>query len=173
MDSPVRLGVTPVTTTPAEFYCQRFWGFTCPHWICGLCGLSHCPAVPPSLSALKCGNAWSTSQHLTHPVHQPPPCRVFFPSQLPLSTPPTRLDEWFLFNSLVVGLPSTLIFWKFWLFLFSNWLLSFFSLSEDAKHIYLYLHLGWRYEALESKLNEHSILASIRISALKSDCLLL
>ena len=35
---------------------------------------------------------------------------------LPISTPPTGLDECFLFDSLVVGLPYSLIFWQLWLF---------------------------------------------------------
>ena len=37
---------------------------------------------------------------------------------LPISTPPTSLDECFFFNSLVVGLPYGLIFFQFWLFIF-------------------------------------------------------
>ena len=37
-------------------------------------------------------------------------------TQLPISAPPTSLDECFFFNSLVVGLPYSLIFWQFWLF---------------------------------------------------------
>ena len=36
--------------------------------------------------------------------------------QLPVSTPPTNLDECFFFNSLVVGLTCSWIFWQFWLF---------------------------------------------------------
>ena len=35
--------------------------------------------------------------------------------QLHVSTPPASLDECF-FNSFVVGLPYSLIFWQFWLF---------------------------------------------------------
>ena len=34
---------------------------------------------------------------------------------LPISMPPTSLDECFLFNSLIVGLPYSSIFWPFWL----------------------------------------------------------
>ena len=36
--------------------------------------------------------------------------------QLPISAPPTSLDECFFFNSLVVRLPYALIFCQFWLF---------------------------------------------------------
>ena len=34
-------------------------------------------------------------------------------TQLPISAPPTSLDECFFFNSLVVGLPYSSIFWQF------------------------------------------------------------
>ena len=37
-------------------------------------------------------------------------------ARLPITTPPTDLDECFFFNSLVVGLPYSLIFWQFMLF---------------------------------------------------------
>ena len=50
-----------------------------------------------------------------HPVLQPPPCHESSPPQLPIFTPPTCLDECFSFNSLVAGLPYSLIFWQFWL----------------------------------------------------------
>ena len=33
-----------------------------------------------------------------------------------ISSPPNGLDECFFFNSLVVGLPNSLIFCQFWLF---------------------------------------------------------
>ena len=36
--------------------------------------------------------------------------------QLPISAPPTRLNECFFFNSLVVRLPYSSIFWQFWMF---------------------------------------------------------
>ena len=49
-------------------------------------------------------------------VLQPPPCCVFSPPQLPVSAPPTGLDECFFFNSLAVRLPYSSIFLQFWLF---------------------------------------------------------
>ena len=52
------------------------------------------------------------------------------------------LGECFFFKSLVVGLPYSLVFWKFWLFLFLNLLLSFFWLCEEAQCVYLHFHLG-------------------------------
>ena len=54
-----------------------------------------------------------------------------------------HLDECF-FNPLVVGLPYSSIFCQFWLCCFLNWLLSFFWLYEEVKHIYLCLHLVWK-----------------------------
>ena len=68
-------------------------------------------------------------------------------ARLTVSTPPTSLDECFFFNSLVVGLPYSLIFCQFWLFFlfcFLNSLLSFFWLCEEAQCVYLHLHLSWK-----------------------------
>ena len=59
-----------------------------------------------------------------------------------LAARPTCLDECFFFNSLVVGLPYSLIFWPFWLFFYFKFVVSFFWLCEEAKYIYLYHHLG-------------------------------
>ena len=104
--------------------------------------LSHSPVVPSGLSACKCGITLSTSHCLALPVLQPPPCYTFSlptcPSRfncmrmwdcpvcqpsprplcqpLPISAPPTGLDECFFFNSLVVRLPYSLIFCQFWLY---------------------------------------------------------
>ena len=58
--------------------------------------------------------------------------------------PSYHLGEYFFFNSLVVSLPHSSIIWQFWLFLFVNLLLSFFWLWEEAKYIYLLLHLCWK-----------------------------
>ena len=55
---------------------------------------------------------------------------------LPVSAPPTGLDECFFFISLVVGLPYSLISCQFWLF-FVFKLLSFFWLCEEAQCVYL------------------------------------
>ena len=87
------------------FFSQRFRGFMSLHRSPGWHSLSHSPVVPPGLSAHKCGTSHSTSH-------------VSSPSQLPVSAPPTGLGECFFFNSLVVRLPHSLIFWQFWLFFF-------------------------------------------------------
>ena len=63
---------------------------------------------------------------------------------LPVSAPPTGLDECFFFISLVVGLPYSLIFCQFWLFFVFKLLLSFVWLCEEAQCVYLCLHLGWK-----------------------------
>ena len=78
--------------------------------------LSCSPVVPPSLSTWECGTAQSTSHHLTHLVHQLPPFYSSSQPWLPVSASPTCLDESFFFNSLVVKLPHSLIFWQFWSF---------------------------------------------------------
>ena len=101
-----------------------------------MCGLSHSPVVPPSLSAYKCGTACSTFCHLA--CSSPP--AVALPQVL--SAPPTGLGECFFFISLVVGLPYSSIFCQFWLLFVFKLLLSFFWLCEDAQCIYLHLHLG-------------------------------
>ena len=96
---------------PHRFF-QRFQAFLFQRWNPWLHGLSHPPAVPPSLSACKCVAA---SCCLPHPVLQPLPCHGSSPSQLPASTLPTRLGECFFFNSLVIRLPYISIFWQLWL----------------------------------------------------------
>ena len=62
---------------------------------------------------------------------------------LPVSTPPTGLDECFFFISLVVGLPCGSVFCQFWLFFYFKLFLSFFLLCEEAPCVYLRLHLGF------------------------------
>ena len=64
------------------------------------------PVVPPSLSACECGTAYRAS------------LPGVLSAWLPVSTPPAGLDECFFFNSLVVGLLYSLIFWQFWFFVF-------------------------------------------------------
>ena len=114
------------------------------HWNPGLCSLSHYPVVPPSLSttACQCGTAWFTSRHLAFWVLQPLPRHTSSPPLLPISAPPTGLDECFFFNSLVVGL---LFSHSSGYYLFLNLLLSFFWLCKKSQCIYLHLHLALKY----------------------------
>ena len=108
VNSPLGLGVSPAASTPIGFFSQRVWGFISLYWNPGLCGLSHSPVVPPSLSARKCGTTPSASRSLS--------TQGVLSTQLPIFSPPTGLGECFFFNSLVVGLPYSLIFCQFWLF---------------------------------------------------------
>ena len=70
---------------------------------------------PPTLLAA----AWSRTPAAALPS---PPAVALLQSPLnpglPVSSPPTSLDECFFLNSWVVGLffPYSLIFWQFWLF---------------------------------------------------------
>ena len=132
MNSPVRLGVSPATATPPspDFLVRGFEAFF-PRT--GTLGCAVC--LPPNLSSSKCGTSQSSSRHLAvSPLH--PGC-----------PPPPLLPVWRNVSSLT---PWLLDFHTVWFsgssgrFLFWNLLLSFFWLCEEAKSIYLCLHLGWK-----------------------------
>ena len=77
------------------------------------------------------------------PPRQPAPALLrVLSAWLPCSAPPTGLDECFFLNSLVVRLLYSSISGRSGYFLVLNVLLSFFWLCEEAKYIYLRLHLG-------------------------------
>ena len=83
------------------------------------------PLVPRSLSTSECGTAGSTSHCLTGSASH---CLATCPLHwLPVSTPPTSLDEWVFFNFLVVGFPYSLIFCQFGVFLSLNCCCPFFG----------------------------------------------
>ena len=137
MNSPVGLGDSPATITPTGFYSQRFLRLSFP-WLE--------PWLARSVLLRSCSSQFICMQIWDYPVLQPPPfCASSLP-QLPIFAPSTSLNECFFFNSLVVGLSYSLIFWQFGLFfcLFLNLLLSFFLLCKDTKCIYLHIHLGWK-----------------------------
>ena len=154
----MRLGVSPTaSSTPMSVFNQRFKALF-PG--AGALGCEVCFASPPFLLVYLCANvgpqgplattlwclpaaAWPVPFHNPPPrwVHQLLPCCESSPPQLPVSTPPTGLDECFFFISLVVRLPYSSIFCQFWLF-FVFKLLSFFWLWEEAQCVYLCLHLG-------------------------------
>ena len=130
--------------SPTGVFNQRFEGlFPC----AGALGCGVCFAPPLFLPVYLCPNvepwglpattlwglpaaAWPT------PLHNPPPHWVRQPllyrksslPWLPVSAPPTGLDECFFFISLVVALPYNSIFCQFWLFFVFKLLLSFFWL---------------------------------------------
>ena len=78
------------------------------------------PGPPAAASQASCSFARPAPQYATS---LGPPAAALprvLSAQLPVSAPPTSLDECFFFNSLVVGLPYSSIFCQFWLFLFLN-----------------------------------------------------
>ena len=152
MNSPVRLGVSPAAaSTPTGVFNQRFEALY-PH--AGALGCVVCFAPPPFLWVYLCVNVgpWGLlAAVLPAPFHSPPPpwvhqvspCSESSPPRVPVSAPPTGLDECFFFISLVVGLPYSSILCHFWLF-FVFKMLSFFWLCEEAQCVYLRLHLVQR-----------------------------
>ena len=144
-NSPVRLGVSPAAaSTPTGVFNQRFEAlFPCT----GALGCAVCFAPLPFLYlcvnvGTQCLPAttlwgllaavWPAPFHNPPPcwVHQPPPCYESSLPRLPVSAPPTSLGECFFFISLVVGLPYSLIFCQFWLFLFLNCCCSSFGCAR-------------------------------------------
>ena len=90
------------------------WGFISPPWSPGLPGLL--PGPPAAASLVSCSLACPNPQSA---ALLGPPATAFqwvLFARLPISTPPTWLDEGFLFISLVVGLPYSSIYPQFWLF---------------------------------------------------------
>ena len=134
-NSSVSLGVSPTAaSTPTGVFNQRFEALF-PRT--GALGCVVCLTPPPFLPVYLCANggpqgllaaALPTPLHNLPPrwVLQLPPYRESSPPWLPISAPPTGLDECFFFISLVVGLPYSSIFCQFWLFFVFKLLLSFF-----------------------------------------------
>ena len=142
MNPPVRLGVSPTAASTPTGVCNQWFEALLHHT--GALGCTVCCWVcQPTLWGLLAA-AWPAPLHnpLPHWVCQlPPGCKSSLP-QLPVSAPPTGLDEYFFFISLVVRLPYSSIFCQFWLFFVFKLLLSFFWLCEEAQCVYLCLHLG-------------------------------
>ena len=161
MNSPVRLGVSPTAaSTPTGVFNQWFEALF-PQ--AGALGCEVCFAPPLFLPVYLCTNvgpqgppattlwgllttAWTAPFHNPSPlwVCQPPTCCESPLPRLPVSTPPTGVDECFFFISLVDGLPCSSIFCQFWFFFVFKLLLSFFWLCEEVQCVYLHLHLGWK-----------------------------
>ena len=140
MNSPVRLGVTPAAaSTPTGVFNQRFEALF-PR--AGALGCTICLAPQPFLpvylqvnvgpQGLPATTLWGLlAAAWPAPLHNPPPRRVRQPPPRYKSSP-TGLGEYFFFISLVVGLPYSSIFCQFCWVLFTNLLLSFFWLCEEA-----------------------------------------
>ena len=74
--------------------------------------------VAQSVLLPSCSSRFIHMQMWDHPVLQLLSCQESCPPLLPVCSPPTRLDECFFFNSLVVRLPYSSVFWQFWFFVF-------------------------------------------------------
>ena len=112
--------------------------------------------------------AWPDLFHNLPPcwVHQLQRCLESSLPRLPVSAPPTDLNECFFFISLFVRLPYSSIFCQFWgffVFVFKL-LLSFFWLCEEAQCVYLCLHLGRNLTYLFSPQSSHALIYTIGIS---------
>ena len=139
-NSPVRLGVSPAAaSTPTGVFDQLFEAlFPCAGTLgCVVCHLVHQLLPRPPAAVLPTATQSATLLGLPAATL----LRVLS-TWLPVSAPPTGLDECFFFISLVIGLPYSLIFCQFWLFFVFKLLLSFFWLYEEAQCVYLCLHLG-------------------------------
>ena len=157
-NSPVRLLVSPAAaSTPTGVFNQRFEALFPRAGALG-CAVCFSPLPFLRLSMHECGAMGSASHHLVGsascslacPLPQsatllglPAPTLLrVLSTRLPVSVPPSGLDECFFFISLVVRLPYSSIFCQFWLFFVFKLLLSFFWLCEEAQCVHLCLHLG-------------------------------
>ena len=104
-------------------------------------GLSCFPVVPPGLSAHKFVGP-PTLPVATHPSPPAATLAGVLSAQLPISTPPTGLNECFFFNSLVVRLPYSSIFWQFWLFFVFKFVV-FLHLVVQEGEVYLPMPPSW------------------------------
>ena len=110
------------------------------------------------------GRSCSTSCCLTCPVLQPLPCCESSLPQLPISAPPTSLDECFFFNSLVVRLPYSSDFCQFWVFFVFKFVVVLLLVLRGGK-VYLLMSPSWP-EVLANFLKDYSdiiILSTVKL----------
>ena len=96
-----------------------------------------------------CSSLFIHRQMWGHLVHQPlprlvsqlPPCHESSLPRLPVTTPPTGLDEC-SFNFLVVGLPYSSIFWHFLLFFVFKFVVVLLLVVRGGK-VYLPMPPSW------------------------------
>ena len=100
------------------------------------------PCVVWSVLLFSCSFRFTHTQMWDHWVLQPPPCHGSSPPQLAVSAPPTSLDECFFFNSLVVGLPYSLILWQVWLFSVFKFVVVLLLVVQGDK-VYLPMPPSW------------------------------
>ena len=134
----------PPLQHPQIFTGRGFWGFISSALQSWVRSLSYTPIVTPGLSTRKCGAARSTSHHLACPG--PPAATLPWVLLLwmPMSHPRTGVDECFFFNSLVVRLPYSSIFWHFWLIFVSKFVVVLLLVVQAGKVYLPCLHLGWK-----------------------------
>ena len=124
---------------PQDFFSQRFYFPSLGPLVAQSVLLPNCSSQS---SACKYDTSHSTSHHFATPVLQLLPCHESSPPWPPVPTPPTCLDECFFFNSLVVGLPYSLIFWQFWLFFVFKFVVVLLLVVWGGK-VYLLMLLSW------------------------------
>ena len=115
----MRLGVSPTAaSTPKGVFNQSFEALF-PH--AGTLGCTVCLAPQLFLPVYLHTNEGLPS--LQSAASPSPPATALprvLSAQLPISAPATSLNECFFFNSLVVGLPYSSIFFQFWLLFISK-----------------------------------------------------
>ena len=114
MNSPVRLGVSPTDPQPPQVFSVRGFEALFPHT--GALGCAICLAPQLFLLVYPQANVGPPSPPAAAspaPVLQMRFCCESSPPWLPVSIPPTCLNECFSFNSLVVRLPYGSAFWQF------------------------------------------------------------
>ena len=95
-----------------------------------------------SISLPSCSFWFICMQTWDCPVCQPPLCHVSSVPRLPIFTPPTSLNECFFFNSLVIRIPYSSIFWQFWLFFVFKFVVVFLLVVQGDK-LYLPMPPSW------------------------------
>ena len=76
------------------------------------------------------------------PISSATPCRMSSLLKVPVSTPPRSLDKCFFFNSSVVRLPYSSIFWQLWLFFVFKFTVVLFLFLQGGK-VYLPMPPSW------------------------------
>ena len=120
-NSPVRPEFLPLLPQPPQVFSisgLRLYFPVLAPWIVCVTGSASCSLACPAPQS-------TTSLGLSATV-----LPQVLSTRLPVSTPPTGLDECFFFISLVVGLPYSSIFCQFWLLFVFKLLLSFWLCKE-------------------------------------------
>ena len=137
----------PPMQSPQVFSVRGFEGFFSQCWNPGLHGLSHSQFFLLVYLHKNVGPPLSISWCLASPI--PPATALLCILSTPAAhlAPPTGLNKC-VFNSFIVRLPYSSIFWQLWLFFVFKFVVVLFWLCEEAQCIYLCLHLGWKFPCL-------------------------